>query len=566
VQLLVTLLGAVALLIWGLRMVRTGMTRAYGADLRRALGAGTRNRFVAALTGAGVTAAMQSSTATVLMIASFAADGLVPVSAALAVMLGADVGTALVARVLTFDLGWLSPGLIFAGVVAFNVGRRTRARDLGRAAIGLGLVLLSIQLLVATSAPLRDAPGMQELLRALGGEPALALLIAAALTWLAHSGLAVVLMLSSLAGSGMLAVDLALTMVIGANIGAALPALTGTLGQSALARRVALGNGLFRVVGGLLAFALLPWLVGPLVALDDTPAHLVVNLHIGFNLALLAVFIGLTGPVGVLCARLAPDRPDAPEPSQPQYLDPAAMNTPSVALANAARETLRMGDVIETMLRETAEVFRRNDRKQIARISEMDDWIDGLYLAIKLYCTEISREQLNDDDSRRCADVLGFATNLEHVGDIIDKNLMELAAKKVRRQLQFSDDGADEIDAMLERVHANLKLALSVFVSTDVRVARQLIAAKEELRDLEREMGERHLSRMRSAVPETIETSGLHLDVLRDLKRIDSHLASVAYPILETAGELRASRLTGRARRTIRGQAEKTDAAAPSAD
>lgn len=524
-------------------MVRTGVMRAYGGSLRRRLGRSMGNRFSALFTGLGVTLLMQSSTATALMAASFASRGLVTTGAALAIMLGADIGTSLVAQVYSFRFGGLSPLLILAGVVAFMAGRTTRARDIGRAVVGLGLVLLALRLIAEAAAPMRESATLVELLEGLAGEPLIAILLAALLTLLSTSSLAVVLLVVTLAAQGVVDLPLAFLLVLGANLGSAGTPLVATAGAPPEARRVPLGNLIFRGAGVGLAAPLLPF-VAPYIALvEPEPWRQVVNFHTGFNLALALLFIPLIGPVARLCTRLLPDRPLAEESAKPRYLDPAATDSPAVAIANAARETLRMGDIIERMLSQTMEVFRNDDRKLMREVEQLDDQVDALHEAIKLYLTEVTREALDAEDSRRAIDVITFTTNLEHIGDIIDKNLMELANKKIRNRLQFSPEGFQEICAMHGRLMENLKLALNVFISGEVRIARQLIEEKVVFRELERTASENHLARLRSGKLESIETSSLHLDVIRDLKRINSHLTSVAYPILDAAGELSRTRL-----------------------
>jgi phosphate:Na+ symporter len=371
----------------------------------------------------------------------------------------------------------------------------------------------------------------------------LAVLTAALLTWLAHSSLAIVLLVVSLVGGGVLALPLAFALVLGANLGGAMPAILATLRAPASGRRVAFGNALFKLIGVLMLLPFLADIGAYLPKLEAEPVRQVVNFHTAFNLALAVLFIGFTGVIGRLMERLIPDITVMDDGAAPRYLDSYAINQPTIALASAARETLRMGETLETMLRSVIEVFRHGDKAQVSVIAEMDDTVDSLHEAIKLYLTEISREPLDEEESRRCADIMSFNTNLEHVGDIIDKNLLELAAKKIKYELQFSEEGLAEIASLHSRVERNLQLAMNVFVTGDRDLARRLLSEKVHFRDAERQAADSHHERLRHGLRESIESSSLHMDVLRDLKRINSHLTSVAYPILEHAGELRVSRL-----------------------
>jgi len=338
-----------------------------------------------------------------------------------------------------------------------------------------------------------------------------------------------------------------LALILGANIGAGVVPFALTLGEPQAGRRVTLGNLGFRALG---ALALLPFagLLGGLLAqIDPEPARLLANFHTLFNLLLLLVFLPLTGLAARLLLRALPPREEGEEEERPRHLDDALLDRPSMALACATREALRVADVVETMLSETIEVLRDDDPKRIAAVRVLDNRVDRLHEAIKLYLSRMNQEPLSEEERRRCFDLVTFTTNLEHIGDVIDKNLLELAAKRQKRKVVFSDDGWRELVDLHARVSEQMRLAVAVFVTGDLEMARRLVREKESIRDQERAAAEAHLDRLRRGRPETLETSTLHLDVLRDFKRINSHLSSVAYPILEAEGELRGSRLRQRA-------------------
>ena len=541
---LLDLMGGVALLLWGLHMVRSGIMRAFGSELRHVLNTALRNRVLALLAGIGVTALLQSSTATGLLMTSFAARGLVDLVPALAVMLGANVGTTLIVQVLSFDISAVAPVLFLMGLLAFNLGGRTRTRDLGRVAIGLGLMLLSLHILLDTLAPAENAPSVRALLSAITGEPVLCVLIAAALTWAAHSSAAVVLLVISLAYSHFVSSVAALALVLGANLGSAInPLLEGSSSANPASRRVPVGNLINRLVGVALVLPFLQPIADLFARLDPNATRMIADFHTAFNVVLALIFVVLLDAVAALLRWLFPDPAKRAEPSAPLYLDETAIHTPSVALACAARETLHMGDVVEDMLRKAMTALMTNDRKLVSEVCRIDNIVDRLDESIKLYVTKITRESLDERDGRRATEIISFAINLEHIGDIIDKNLMELALKKIKHKYEFSKEGAHELESFHKRIIENLTLAFSVFLNEDVKVARTLIEEKTQLRSAELTCAESHLARLREGRPESIETSSLHLDVLRDLKRIHSHICSVAYPVLESAGELQPNRL-----------------------
>jgi phosphate:Na+ symporter len=540
---LLDLMGGVALLLWGLHMVHSGILRAFGTDLRLLLAKALRNRLTAFAAGLGLTALLQSSTATALITSSFAAEGLVGLVPALAIMLGANVGTTLIVQLLSFNIAAFAPVLFVLGLVAFRSGPRSRIKDLGRVSIGLGLMLLSLHILLDTLAPAENAPGARVFMNAITGDPVLCILIGAVVTWIVHSSVASVLLIMSLAYAHFVSPSASLALVLGANLGSAInPLLEGARRDNPASYRLPLGNLMNRLAGILLIMPFLRPLADQLQALQPDAAKLTAEFHIAFNVATAIIFIGLLGAMARLLKWTLPDRVHEADPSRPRYLDESALETPSLALADAARETLRMGDAVESMLRKVMTAMMTDDRALVMQVSRMDNRVDGLDEAIKLYITKLTRGSLDEREGQRAMEIISFAINLEHIGDIIDKNLSELATKKIKRRFNFSVEGADELSAFHRRIMESLRIAFGVFISGDVNEARKLLAEKAALRNAELAATERHLDRLREGRPETLETTSLHLDVLRDLRRIHSHICSVAYPVLDAAGELAAYR------------------------
>jgi phosphate:Na+ symporter len=534
---LLDLAGYVALLLWGTHMVTSGVLRGYGSALRRWMGRYLGRRPAAFAFGVCITALLQSSTAAGLMATSFAASGFLGLAPGLAVMLGANVGTTLIVQVMSFDISLIAPVLVLAG---FTVHRRSddaRHENLGRVLIGLGLMLLSLHLLVVALAPVENAQALRAVLQSLDSEPVLAMLVAALLTWLFHSSVAMVLLIASLAGTGVVDAPGALALVLGANLGGTLPALLEA--HTPVARRLPLGNLLVRASGCLVCLPLLHPLARWLAPLGDTPARIAVNFHTAFNLGLALVFLLPVERMARLLVRLLPEPPRPNDPGVPQYLDEAALDSANVALANAARESMRMADMVEGMLKGLVEVFGKDDRARAAAISRMDPWLDRLGRAIREYLADLGSEALNEEDGERSQEILAFVINIEHIGDITANNLMEFAAKKAERGQDFSADDIQDLAAMHTHVMESLRLGLAVFMRGDLRAAQQLVARKEALWRLENEASERHLRALRGG-----GGGDVYLRILRDLKRIHSHLAALAYPPLERAGLLQ-GRLAG---------------------
>jgi phosphate:Na+ symporter len=542
---LIDLAGAIALLLWGVHMVQSGVQRAFGPELRRILGAALGDRFRAFLAGLGTTSVLQSSTATGLIVASFAAEGLVELMPALSAMLGANVGTTLIVQVFSFNVARIAPLPILIGVMMFRRGQQSRTRDLGRAAIGIGLMLIALRQLLDVITPFEDMPSLRLLLGEVATDPVVAVLIGAALTWAAHSSVAVVLLVMSFASKGVVPPDAAFALVLGANLGSAVnPVLEGAAGGDWSIRRVAVGNLLNRLVGVIAGLCLLDYLGPWLVTVDPDNARVVADFHTGFNVVLALVFLPFLTPFAKALVRFLPARIDAHDLSQPRYLDHEARESPTIALAGASREALRMVDVLHTMLQGVESAMHAGDRRVLGETKRLDDMLDRLNGAIQDYTTSLDSDDLREADIRRITEILTFTTNLEHSGDVIERNVVNGLAKRLKRGVSFPPDVQAALDDCVQRLCRNLHAAAAVFMTSDAAAARMLVAEKAAFRDIEQAATAKHFDRLRASRGEAGDLSALHLDLMRDFRRINAHLvAAAAYPVLQDHGELLNSRL-----------------------
>ena len=541
---LLDLAGTVALLLWGVHMVQTGVQRAFGAKLRQFLGRALRDRFRAFLAGLGVTAVLQSSTATGLMVAGFAAEGLVGLPSALAVMLGANVGTTLIVQVLSFDMTIVAPILILGGVVLFR-GANASPRDFGRVLIGLGLLLTALHQFLTLLGPLTTNPLSHSILTALAPHIVALVLLGAALTWAAHSSVAIVLLAMSLTANGVIPLPAAIALALGANFGTAInPVLEGAKGRDPAGTRLPLGNLANRLFGVVVVLALYPFVTPLLLRLETAPARAVADFHTAFNLVLAALFFPWLTLYAKLLERWTPVKADEQSPGAPMYLKPALHDDPGEALGAAAREALRMADVIEQMLLGLRGALIKSDRQQIAETKRLDDVLDRLNTAIKDYVMTIDQDQLTETERQTVARILAFSINLERAGDIIDRNLLSVVNRREKRGLSFSAEGQADLVRQVDRLVANARAAAALFISGDVRAAHRLAYEKAAFRDIEEEATAAHFRRLKSGTVASVETSSLHLDALADLKRVNSQLVeSAAYPILRQRGELLTTRI-----------------------
>jgi phosphate:Na+ symporter len=541
--------GAVLLLLYAVHLVRTGVETAFGHGLKVVMGRARGGVIWAAGGGTALAVLLQSSTAVAMLTCGFAATGLLPVPTGLALMLGADLGSAIVARLLSFDLGWLVPVCLFAGGILHLKTHSATAREVGRMILGIGFILLSLQMVGTATQPLREGAVLRSMSGYLAEDFVTAFLVGVVFTWVIHSSVASVLMLATFAAQGLLGMEAVIPMVLGANLGGGMIAFWLTRGTPAVAQRITTGNLLFRAIGALVALlAFEADALSQLLPHLGAPGAAVVNFHLLFNLALLV--FGLPA-VGLMMRAMLALRPDSP-PAQHgddllarrvSVLDRSVIGTPRLALASATRELLRMGELVEIMTRPVMELFRSGNRAEIARLRDIDEVVNDAHTNIKLYLADMNRREMTAAEAQRSMDLIDVAINLEHAGDIVAKQLMPLADERAEKGLHFSAAGWEELTALHARLLENMHLALNVLISQDQPSARQLVVEKDRMRELARRTRDLHLQRLQCGTPESIETSGMHLEIVRGLKDLNSLMATVAYPLLSRNGDLLGSRL-----------------------
>lgn len=540
------IVGGAALLLWGARMVRTGMTRAFGGEIRQLLQTANGNRFVAAGTGFGAALMVQSATAVAALVMSFAGAGVLTVTGGLAAMLGADLGSAIVVQILSLNIKEAWSVLMFAGFVLHNVfqTRNLILKQIGRISLGLGMLMLALTVLGSAAGSLQQSDLIRQIMSSLGSEPVLTVLVAMLLTWLAHSSLAVILIVVGLDVAGVLGHgNLAVVLILGINAGASLPALMLSLSEGEDGKRIALGNFLFRFGGACLAVFLIDLWMPTFASFGLAAGERLIALHVALNLALLCLLLPCVGVFASLLAQLVSARNPEDGELQTPVLDESALAVPKVALSLASREVLQMLHVVETMLEKTQVALTENDAKLCRQISILDDKVDTLYRGVKFYLTELTRTELDEMEATRAFDIITFTSQIENAGDVIDRSLLDTVEKKIASKNEFSEQGKDEIVAAFSFVRETLRLSSVAFMQDSLEEARTMIQRKERYREIELEGTVGHLERLKSGNRNTIETSGYHLDILRDLKRINSHFASVGYSTLEMSDALRQSRL-----------------------
>ncbi len=538
--------GAAALLLWAVRLVRTGIERGWAVPLRRWLRRGAENRVLAAGAGTAAAVLLQSSTAVAILTANFVAAGTLAASAGFAVLLGADLGSAIVAQILLTRADWLVPVLLVAGVGLFQRSTSREGRMAGRVLIGLALIFVALTMIRAATEPLRDAPGLSTAMTYLGGDPVTAFVLGALFAWAVHSSVAAVLLFVTLASAGVLPVPAGVAMVLGANFGGAMIGFILTLGAELPARRVIFANLLVRGGGAILALLALAVLHPSFAPLGQTPARQIIHVHLLFNAGLLVLALPFTGPLTRLSVKLLAPPPTAPTLGRVSALDPAAKDQPDRALAGAAREILSMGERVETMLRAILPLYKSWDDTAAEAIRRAEAEVGHMHLETKLYLAGLKTDGADDRVGRRALDLAEMAVSLDSAGTVVSRTMVPLAQQLDHEGVAFSETGAREVADFYDRVLANAQAALNVLMTHSPDAARALVEEKDHVRDIEQSLQHSHLERLRQGQSETIETSNIHQETLRALKQVNTAFTQVAYPILSDRGDLLASRLSNR--------------------
>jgi phosphate:Na+ symporter len=533
-RLLIALFGGMALLLYGMQLTGEGLQRAAGARLRQILTHLTANRISAALTGAGVTALIQSSTATTVMLIGFVQAGLLTLHQAMGIILGADIGTTFTVQLLAFRVYEYAPLLVGLGFGALFFTRRRIFKDLGQAVLGFGLIFLGLKLMIEGMEPLKDSSLVAQVLLAFAENPILGIAAAAVFAAIVASSAATIGLAIALASHGLLPLAGAIPLVLGANIGTCATALAASMGSSTDAKRVAVAHIGFKLLG---AAVVLPFLGGftdlARMSASDLPRQ-IANAHTFFNVGISLLFLPFQRLAARIIVAAVPERLEEDARFRTRYLDERFADQPSLAIGQAQREALRMADIAQAMLRDAAQVFRSGSQELLEDVERRDDQLDYLEREIKLYLTRLARQTMTEDLSRREIALLGFIGNMENIGDIIDKNLMELARKKLYQGRRFSEPGEAELMDFHGQVSKNLERAIVAFATGDRGLAQEVLEQRATIRQRERELRQSHLDRLRAGLAESVETSEIHLDVLTNLKRVNSHVTAVVYPIIES--------------------------------
>jgi len=541
---LLNLAGAVALLIWAVRLLRTGVERGFSNPLQKWLRHSAKHRLLSVFSGIGTALALQSATAVALLAASFSSKGFLNPASGLAMLLGADFGSAIAAQLLLVKQQFLTPLLILLGVMLFLRNKTGKYRQTGRIFIGLGLIFVALDLLRSATDPLLGNPSTRYVMQYLSEDLLTAFLIGALITWVVHSSVASVLLFVTLTAQSILPLLPASVMILGANLGGAFIAYSLTLSSTLDARKITVSNLVLRGSSAIFAAILIVNYPGILEFLGHGAATQTINLHLSFNLLLATLALPVIGPclqiLGFVMVQTSSDNETSQSKS---VLDNSLLNYPQRALGCSARELLNQGHRIEEMLSVSMDLYESWDPEAADHLCKMDARIKDLHLELKLYLASLNEKELSKDLAQRSLELASISGHLESASDSISRSIVPLASRLNTEGVSFSEDGFKEITEFSDRIANNVKMALDVMMNQNVEEARELIVAKEKIRKIEQKLQKKHLVRLQKGLAESIETSNIHQETLRALKQVNTSFSMVAYPILARSGDLLNSRL-----------------------
>lgn len=542
---LLHLAAAAALLIWSVRLVRTGVERAFGRQLRGWMARSSRSRGTAAISGMAAALVLQSATAVLALVAGFSGAHAFTIAAGTAVLLGADLGSALVVRLISLHMAQAMPLLLLGGVVLFLKGGTSEIRQSGRILIGLGLIFVSLQMIRDAAAPLVGHDGVGTALGYLSTDAISAFVVGALLAWLVHSSVATVLLVVTLATGGLLSAQAAASIVLGANFGSCLIAVGLTYGASAQARAIVYANLMARGGGAILLLGLLQWGVVPMAWFGDDPANAAMNLHIAFNAAVLVACLPWIGVLARGAGALA-QMFSAPDLQQLDRLpDPADYAAePARALPRLRRELLGMGQAVTTLQREGVPLLFDWNSARASQIIASASTLRARHTDLKLFIAALEQTAKDPATANALNEIMQTGAALEGAASVLSGDLIVIARSLAGQGAVFSPLGQSEIRQFADQVAANSEIALLVLAREDLGAATDLIERKARLRALEQRLLRAHMARLAQRLAASMATSSQHQEVLRSLKQVNSYMAQLGSIVLDRHGHLAQTRLS----------------------
>ncbi|KPI46879.1 Na/Pi cotransporter family protein [Clostridioides difficile] len=534
-NIIISLMGGLGLFLYGMNLMGEGLQKSAGTKLKKIIKLLTSNLFMGVLVGTGVTAVIQSSSATTVMVVGFVNAGIMTLKQAIGVIMGANIGTTVTAQLVSFDLTGMAPVALGIGIILYLFGNKPRIKNIAEILIGFGILFTGMDFMKMAVEPLRDYQGFTDLLVTFGRYPLLGLLLGFGITAIIQSSSASMGMLVALAAEGLVPLSAALPILYGQNIGTCVTSLLSSIGANKNARRAAMMHLIFNVLGTVIFLLLLNKPVVSLVTSWDpnNVAREIANTHTLFNIISVLILLPFTNLIIKLAIKLVPDKEgdiDEDEAKTIKYIDDRMIETPSIALANTIKEALRMGEKAKESLNASMEALVEHSTEKIDKTYRRERLINDLQKAILNYLLKLSKAPL-DDDSREVVDTLFNTVNdIERIGDHA-KNIAELSQVAIDSNISFSEEGQSELDVMYNKVVSAYTYALESMRTDNVDLACKVIKIEEQVDIMEKSCRANHMYRLNNNLC-SIENGVIYLDVISNLERISDHAVNIAQQVI----------------------------------
>jgi phosphate:Na+ symporter len=522
------MVGGMGLLLYGMYIMSEGLQKIAGKKLRTILSTLTQNRLVGLLVGAVVTIIFQSSTATTVILVGLTSASIISLRQTLSVILGSDIGTTITAQLIALKVTEIALPIVGIGATIIFFCKREKYKRIGQVLIGFGLLFLGLKIMSDTMYPLRDDPYFKDMLMEMSDRPLLAIILAAIFTFLVHSSAATIGIIMVLAMQGLVPTVSAIYLLFGANIGTSFTAVLSSLGSTREAQRVATAHFMFKLAGVLV---FLPF-VGPFADFvkwlaPNSPGFQVANIHTIFNVGIALMFLPFTSQFAKLLEFIVPEKASNTVEIKPRYLDESLITTPSIAIGMAQKEVIRITDRVTEMVMRCDHLFKKYDESITEELLNKEDEVDKLSEATNSYLTKLMRQPLAKEEFNQCMGLVHIVKDYEHIGDVIEKNIIYLAESKHANNGDFSPDGQREITAMLHKLIEMLHVVNTAIVTNNCYLTERAKTLHEEIVDMEFRFRMSHFARMQMGGKDSENTSSIFLDVINSYLRIAEHLNNV---------------------------------------
>ncbi|MCI6692172.1 MAG: Na/Pi cotransporter family protein [Clostridium sp.] len=532
-MIIIKLLGGLGLFIYGMKIMGDGLENAAGDGLKSILEKVTKNPIVAVFVGAIVTAVIQSSSATTVMVVGFVNAGLMNLAQAAGIIMGANIGTTITAQLVAFKLDDIAPLFVFVGAAIIMFAKKKQKRDIGNIILGFGILFVGMGQMSGAMKPLTELPLFKEIISTVGGQWYLGIIAGAIITAVLQSSSATTGILVALATAGAIDIRAALPIVFGCNIGTCITAMLASVGTSKTAHKAAILHLIFNLGGTILFIpVLISGILGEAVTIisPNDVSRQIANAHTVFNLVNTAVMLPLTG-ILIKAVNLIIPGDDEDEKQGPKYIDDRLLETPVIAAGQVAKETLRMANKAKKGLTLAIEAFEKNDEKLIQKVYDNEAIINSLNEAITTYLVKLSKRELSDKESKIVAATFHVINNIERIGDHAE-NIAELTLQKINKKLEYSNQAMEQIKRMYEKTAESLQAAIDSYAHNDVNKAKSVSEIESEVDRLQKKYRDLHVKRLYDGICNAYAGT-IFLDLVSNLERISDHSMNIAESVIE---------------------------------